>query len=324
MDAFNEEKTSQVSHRIGIPIQSDSLKVIDFKQADVKSIQQWLTKDKIILLKSVVPAAADECLFNLASCLGLKTQLELQAGFAAMRGHRNKIGHYFMSVNNRDAYEFIPPHSEGTHAINMQLAAFYCYENTTDGGETVLFKVDQDSPAWPQLQDVGMKVKLSRPLTQSEMLQAKMVFKLNLPEDIVTEKDKIVGQKALPLPGVELFEVLKPLKSSYSSILGQNMQVYWDSVASHDHDQAAFFFDFLMAEGLLKQPENKMTLAEFDNANDRRVWSSCADIKRLFKEKYIYKLTEGDLLLFNNMSWTHGTNNWTPQSGKRHVAAAFA
>jgi len=33
-----------------------------------------------------------------------------------------------MSVNERNDYQFIPPHSEGNHLMNMQLAAFFCYE----------------------------------------------------------------------------------------------------------------------------------------------------------------------------------------------------
>jgi len=56
-----------------------------------------------------------------------------------------------MSVNERNDYQFIPPHSEGNHLMNMQLAAFFCYENSTDGGVTVLLNINETFNEWHKL-----------------------------------------------------------------------------------------------------------------------------------------------------------------------------
>ena len=85
--------------------------------------------------------AAEKLLLEVARRLGLAERLELQASFAGYMGHRQRVGQYSMSVNARDDYQFIPPHSEGDSFMGMQLAAFYCFENSTDAGEPILFNV---------------------------------------------------------------------------------------------------------------------------------------------------------------------------------------
>src|SRR5438270_10966793 len=115
------------------------LKIIDDGQhVDLAVILEALRQDLVVLVKGLSSTEADRLMSRIAGGFGLQDKLELQAGFAAHQGHRHNIGQYFMSVNTRSDYQFIPWHSEGNSFTPMQLAAFFCYENSTDGGETIL------------------------------------------------------------------------------------------------------------------------------------------------------------------------------------------
>src|ERR1700752_3120411 len=101
-------------------------------RVDCECIVQHLRQDMVLLLRNLNSDQADIVMHDVAARLGLRESLELQVGFANFLGHRHNIGKYFMSVNKRGAYQFVTPHSEGSHFIGMQLASFFCYENSTD------------------------------------------------------------------------------------------------------------------------------------------------------------------------------------------------
>jgi len=207
----------------------------------------------------------------------------------------------------------------------MQLAALYCYENTTDGGESVLMNTNSESPMWDQLRAVTKKVDLGgRRLSPAEIAGAKMMYQINIPDDLIAADDQILRELPSPVPGIKLFDVLEKPAPSYSRILEREVQVYWDNVASTDFDSGEEYLQLLKATDLLRQPTGGMRIEHLDNAWKRRVWRSGVRYGSLFKHKITHKLCAGDLIIQNNLTWTHSTANWTANSGTRKVTAAFA
>ncbi len=287
------------------------------------AVIEALKKDQVVLLKKLSSSDADVLMNAIANKLGLGDSLQLQAAFASSLGHREKIGNYYMSVNARENYQFVSPHSEGSSFINMQLASFYCYENTTDGGETILLHVNQGAQVWQKLRELVTRGKSQRPLTPPEVKQIKVAFRLNMPADTLKPEDEILSRK-MPVPGFELFDVLTKPRKMHSQLLDEDLYAYWDSIDSIDVDSAEEFYRFLIKEGLIKLPANRSDVKTLDTDADRRVRKFGDKYEQLFDRKIIYKMQSGDFVIQNNLSWTHAVNNWTPGSGTRKVAAAFA
>lgn len=309
-------------------INEDPEKLVALTLDDTKNIDSVLSvlrEDKVVLIQNATQQDADRVVFDLAKKIGLAEKLETEAGFASISGHRENLGKYFMSVNKRTEYQFIPPHSEGSHRTNMQLASFFAIENTTDGGETILFNTHQNSSEWNSLREVVTKCDVgNRKLSPQEIMQAKMILNIRVPEDLLAPQDIVISEKETLAPGVKLFNVLAPLQKMRSIILNRDCYVYWDSVASLDFDSGIEYFNFLKKSGLFKQPEVNLDIAKLDNAYPRRLWNSGISYDSLFESKITRKLVAGDLIVMNNLTWAHSTNNWTPGSGRRKVAAAFA
>ncbi|MFT5163909.1 MAG: hypothetical protein ACI9FJ_002506 [Alteromonadaceae bacterium] len=290
---------------------------------DINCVISALKKDQVVLVQGIEPDEANQFLFAVSSALGLGDALALQSTFASSLGHRDNVGDYFMSVNKRKDYQFVTPHSEGGSFGNIQLASFYGYENTTDGGESILMNVDQSSDIWPLLREKTNRGMADRPLTDAEINQLKVMARVNMPEDTLSESDEILSQRVL-VPGFTLFEVLAKLRKSYSKILDQNIHAYWDAVECVDFDSALQFNDFLTQNGLLKQLAQKLPIEMIDVDAPRRVRHLGCVYDRLFSSKITHKLQPGELVIQNNLSWTHSVNNWTPGSGTRKVVGAFA
>lgn len=310
-----------------IPEDTTRLVVFDHGTAAVNldPILDSLRKDLVVLVRKVAPKQADDTLYKLTRKLGLSESLELQAGFAELHGHRRNIGRYFMSVNTRGEYQFISPHSEGASAAGMQLAAFYCYENTTDGGETILIHVDGESTAWQTLRERVIRARpASRRLTADEIARARALHGLRLPADVLKDGDRVVADVASKIPGLSLVEVLTAPIKTHSAILGRELYACWDSVGSVDHELAFAYVALLKKWGLLKEPPGGLEVPEMDTAAPRRLWRSGADYSQIFQCRITYKLEPGDLIIQNNITWTHSATNWSPGSGTRNVAAAFA
>lgn len=316
----------QVSPQLIVREDQTRLKIINGGQeANAEAIMEWLRKDGVALVKNLNSTDADCLMLKIAGGFGLADKLELQAGFAAHHGHRHNIGQYFMSVNKRSDYQFIPPHSEGNSFIGMQLAAFFCYENSTDGGETILMNIDDSSEMWLLLRESVRRGKMaSGSLSSREIARARGLYRLNMPTDELQNDDRVLEEHSTEIPGLTLFRVLAKPRRFHSHILGRDSYALWDSIASIDSDSADQYVALLKASRLLKQPPEGLDVREMDNTSPRHVWRSGVDYSKVFKCKLILKLGAGDFIVQNNVTWTHSACNWSPGSGSRKIAASFA
>lgn len=295
----------------------------DNKENKTDVIVDALKRDQVILVQNLSQGEADTLMYSIAEKFDLGKSLELQAAFAASLGHRENIGKYYMTVNKRDDYQFVAPHSEGGSFTNLQLASFFCEENTTDGGETILMNIDPDCNIWGILREQVRRGKASRPLAPAEIKQARTMLRLNMPEDALREDDEILVKKDVN-EIFSFFEVLAKPQRTFSKILDRQCYTYWDSIESIDVDSAKEFSRFLRKNGSLKLPENHIDDNKLDDSKDRRIRSFGSQYEKLFKYKITRKLASGDFIILNNLTWCHSVSNWTPGSGSRKVAAAFA
>jgi hypothetical protein len=323
----NQPDKMDLGSDYGVPEDESRLEVVQCSGGgdDIDAVVIALKNDQVALVRGLDQANADAFLSTVTAQLGLQEQLALQTGFASIRGHRENVGKHFMTVNRRADYHFIPCHSEGSHAVGMQLAAFYCHENTTDGGATVLMNVDSTSPHWQKQRELVTRVDLggTKP-SRGDVARAKVAYGINILEDLIQPADQIVKELPSAIPGVRVLLALTPARKAYSAILDRHVHAYWDTVASVDFDSGKEYMKMLQACGLLKVPQAGADIAVLDNAHERRVWSSGVDFESLFKAKLTHKLAPGELVILNNTTWTHSTSNWTPGSGVRNVVGAFA
>jgi Taurine catabolism dioxygenase TauD, TfdA family len=309
-----------------IPEDAARLQNVPFGPGASRSIQDALRGDRVALVRGVSPQLADTLVHQVAQSFGLEESLQIQAGFAEIEGHRSRSGKYFMSVAARTDYQFIAAHSEGSHFSNMHLAAFYCHENTTDGGETILLNADSDRPGWQQLRELRVKASMTgntRP-TPGQMTRMRVAFGMQSLDDAIDERDRVLGEDPSPVPGIAVHRVLSPIQKCHSRILDRPVHVYWDSVGSIDLDSAHEYANLLTECGLFRKPPGATRLEQLDNAASRRLWSSGVRYVDLFRSRLTIKLKAGELAVMNNTTWTHSTANWTPSSGHRKVVAAFA
>ncbi|MDC5721915.1 hypothetical protein OPW41_12045 [Vibrio europaeus] len=286
-------------------------------------IGEALQQDKVVKVVGLQSGRhADQLMHQIAQHFSLEDSLELQAGYATSKGHRRNVGEYFMTVYDRDDYRVISPHSEGSSYAGMQMAAFYCERNDTDGGETVLLQVDQDSPQWASLRERKTKALCTRALTPADAAKLKRMFQVDSAYP-VTAQDDIVSEHKVT-PELTLVHVLTPLCPIYSRLAEKEVFTYWDTVESVDAHSPQAFAETLANLGLLKLPEPGTSLAAFDDAYKRRLTTVAVRYQDLFQGMLVHKLQPGEMILFNNMTWAHAVNNWTPGSGERTVSAAFA
>lgn len=290
---------------------------------DLQEVENALKNDKIILVKNVLPEQADPLIENTAKHFRLLDSLMLQSAFASSKGHRDNIGRYFMTVNQRQHYQFVTPHSEGNGLSNMQLASFYCEENDTNGGETILFKVKGNKDIWQTFKERTVRGKTLQPLTDGEIRRVKGMFRIDLPNDELRDTDIVLGEQKVNEKLI-ICDVLAIPEPAYSQIHNERRYVYWNSIEGVDRDSASEFNAFLEQESLLHQPEQPLSLTELDHSDDRRVDSFGVKYQQIFDGKVVLKLQPGDFVLVHNLAWAHSVNNWTPSSGERKVYAAFA
>jgi hypothetical protein len=288
----------------------------------VSTIVTALKSDRAVLVQHVTQHQADEILGEVAAEFGLITELESQAAFASIRGQRQTVSKYFMTVNRRRAFEFILPHCEGSRLQNIQLASFYCHENTTDGGTTLLLNIDQDYPAWQSMKELVTRIDpSSRPPTATEKAIARAKF---LTEEVPEVDDQLVQERPSGIPGVRFLWALTRLRKCFSKILQAEVYPYWYDAAILDFDSVKESVRLMDDHGLLREPVSGPRVDHFNQLTAVPLWNSGTTYDELFKSLFIRKLEPGDLIIHNNLTWAHAASNWTPGSGARKVAAAFA
>jgi hypothetical protein len=325
---FAEEAIIVCMNSANVDIPEDATRLLTLQSYhhtfELATIIDALKRDSVVLVQDVSPDDADSILQRVSDAVGLLASLQLQSTFAAFWGHRRRVGKFLMTVNERGDCQYIPPHSEGDSFTNVQLASFYCFENTTDGGETIALNVDDSSEAWQSLREKVVRlVPGSRRMTAGELARARGLYHLQS-LNATLEDDQILCEAKSDLPGVLLNEVLTRARRTRSVILNRESHVYWDSVSSIDFDSWHAYERLLKHSGLIKNIEKTAERRSLDNAVHRRIWSSGVDHSKLFRCKITYKLRRGDLLLQNNITWAHAVANWRSNSGVRRVAAAFA
>ena len=291
---------------------------------DVDVVAESLRQDSVIIIRDLRPEQADNCVYEVARSFGLTDALRLQAGFAGFLGHRYSIGKHFMSVNSRNEYQFITPHSEGRSSTGMQLACFFCSENSTNGGDSILMNVNDSSTAWQSLRESVTKGKLgSRRLAKHEIVRARMLYRVHLPADVLRDDDQILHERRTEIADLTIAEVLAKPRRTYSCVLNREVYAYSDSVASIDFDCAGEYARLLRQCGLLREPDGGLELSQMDAAANRRVWHSGVDFSHLFNCKITCRLAPGELLICNNMTWAHSASNWSPGYGRREGVGCF-
>jgi hypothetical protein len=285
-----------------------------------------IKKDMVVLIRNLSADESEHVMHAIAGGFGLAEELALQASYVELYRHRHNIGKYSMSVNERLDYQFIPPHSEGGRTQPLQLAAFYCYENSTDGGESILMNVADSTSAWASLREPVRRGRLLQPreLTERELRRARGQYFLNLPNDLLREDDQVLEEQETKIPGLSVVQALAKIEKAHSRVLDSNLYVYWDTVSSADFDSAVEYLQLLKQCGLLKEPDGGLDLNRLDSQGTRRMFHSGVTFSELFKCKITIKLAPGDLIIQNNFTWTHAANNWSPGSGIRNIAASFA
>ena len=170
-----------------IPEIPNRLRVIaDGDEGNYNAIAGAIRDDCVVLVRNLTAERAEAVLHGVAAEFGLAESLAMHADLAFL-GNRVKTGKYFMTVNKRDRYHIVTPHSEGTSFVGMQLASFYCLENSTDGGETILFHVDGSGDVWPLLRERARRgvVDGGAPLARRDVERVKWRYQVNLTSDVL-------------------------------------------------------------------------------------------------------------------------------------------
>jgi len=282
-----------------------------------------LKKDQVVLVQNMAPEEASELMLSISREFGLEDSLKLQAAFASSLGHRENVGQYYMTVNGRKEYQFVSPHSEGGSFTNLQLASFYCYENSSDGGETILMNTSQTTDLWESLREKVNRGKSTRPLTPAEIMQIRVLLRLNMPEDTLGNDDEIISENKVS-PFFSAYKALAKPKKTFSQVLQRELFVFWTTVESIDKDSGREFYNFLKEHELLKISPQGLRAEQLDDEESNRIRHFGSRYNELFSSKITQKLKPGEFIILNNLSWTHAVNNWTPGSGTRKVVAAFA
>jgi hypothetical protein len=270
----------------------------------------------------------DDIIAGVADRFELRSGLELQANFAAIKNHRRNISRYYMSVNARKDYQCILPHCEGGSFANLQLVSFFCYENTTDGGHTVLLNIDETSQVWGSLRERVKRGRvMNREMTEGEVSRARMKYHLHLPEDYLQEGDRVLGEHETDIDGLTIVDALVMPRKTHSKILDKELLAFWSSMKSTESNLYQDFVSLLRRWNIYIEPppEAEIRQKEVAGSCEESGRQDCRTFyEKLFKYKIVRRLAPGDLLVMNNQTWTHAANNWSPGSGIRRIGVAIA
>ena len=292
---------------------------------DVSRLEAALRGDRVVLIEGAAPEDADRIVGGIAERFGLLEGLEKQAAFAAIHGHRQNSGRYFMSVNQRRDYQSIAIHSEGTHFLNFQLAAVYCYENTTDGGVTVLLNTDQGSGDWRRVREIVVRLQPGGPeLSPTQRERIKVGFQMDPLKDVLTADDQVLEEVRSPVEGRRFFRVSSQLRKRYSVILDREVYAYWDNIDRAVSNTESEYAHLLRSLRLFREAPGAASGPPSSAPVSRDGSATMIGYERLFRAMIVRKLVPGELMIQNNLTWTHSASHWTPGSGSRKLVVAFA
>lgn len=300
------------------------LTTMESRAGVAESVVEALRADKAVLLRQMSLECADEVMKDIAQIFALNDCLEMRVSESEVHGHRSAVSRYFTTVNERSDYVFIGPHCEGGGMPDIQISAFYCRANSTDGGATVALNVDSGSPVWERLRRVKIKIKLSRvPLTAKEESWLSAAYGISSGNVLDEAEDEIVREYRCPLDGVKVLSTLSKPGSVRSKVLGRDVMPYWDEISLPDFDSRDQFVRLMKDLSLMREPKGGIDLSRMDHSAGIRVWRSGMTYGGLFKCAIARVLQPGELIVLNNLTWCHGASNWTPGSGKRDVVTSF-
>src|SRR5262249_37154766 len=160
--------------------------------------------------------------------------------------------------------------------------------------------------AWDSLRQLVVKVPAGRqPLTKGEAARARSLYHLRSRYDVVQQDDNVLSYIETEIPDVALASVLEKPRRIHSRILERELFVLWDNIAGIDRALPGGFVKYLRQSSLLKTPPYDLELEHLDNVSRRRIWSSGVNYDELFNCRLILKMRPGDLVVVDNLTWTH-------------------
>lgn len=299
--------------------------VIEYDSAKLKAIQDALSANKLVLVKSIAFEKAGNIFSDLVDAYGLRDSYDLQMQFVVhlMQG-REALNDIAVTVNERDPYQFIQAHSEGDSSSPLDILALHCTSNATSGGENIFSLVNQDA----NYSNLSAKEKavVGHDLTDAEIQSLRINHR-----DAKAVIDTCPNScRVLVQSGRGSVVVRKvPLARMQSVISGNAVTTLWDNVTVHDHAFHRHQYELLTSLAILHHPlgddyKNYMHVEpDSDWAPADTNSGSVKQIANLFSCHVLYKMEPGDLLILNNRIWTHSVNNWPP-SEERELSVMYA
>lgn len=285
-----------------------------------QKIADSLRQGEVVLLRGIDGHRIDNIIEAVVDQFNLRAELELQAGFATVKGHRESLSKYFMTVNKRDPFQCIPPHSEGGSFANMQLVSLYCYENTTDGGETVLLNLDEAVDLQQFVRERVKRGKVdSQQLSAGDISRIKMQYSLHLPDDLLRKDDMVLREQESGFPGLKVIDALAMPRKTWSKVLQKEVIAFWSTMKSTKSNLNQEFIQHLREWGVYREQPSSEGPVHLEPAS-----YEISNYEQIFKGKIIYRLAPGELIIMNNHTWVHAASNWTSNSGCRNIAVAIA
>ncbi|PHS16272.1 MAG: hypothetical protein COA78_04005 [Blastopirellula sp.] len=292
---------------------------------DYNQVKSSIESDKLVLIRSIQHEQASQLFSELVNHYGLKESYDLQMQLVVhMMEGRSSINDIAVTVNEREPFQIIQPHSEGDSSSQLDLFSLYCSQNALHGGENVLSLINQ-SADHSNLR-AKEKVIVGEDLTDFEVNELRSHhLDTKRADKSILEKDRMLMETSRGSIVVRTV----PLEPARSAINGEELVTYWDNVTVHDIAFHRYQFELLNHLAILNNggENNYESYMHLENDSD---WvpadtnsGTLEQTSALFVCHIVHKMQPGDFLLFNNRSWTHSVNNWPPCE-TRKLSAMYA
>lgn len=298
--------------------------VLSIEASDIshEQITAAIEQNKLVLIRGTSFEDASTMFQEIVEHYDIRDSFDIQMQYVVHTiSDRSSIEDIAVTVNKRGPYQVIQSHAEGDSTSQLDLFALYCSKNAASGGENILSLIDQ-SADHSRLR-AKEKAIVGRDLTSSE-LSVLRASHLDA-KDVLEECDEI---SRILVDSKRAAVVVRPvpIKASKSLINGEELVTYWDNVSVHDHAFHRYQFELLKHLGILTQG-NGDDYRDYIHIEDDSYWSpvdtDSGDLEytsQLFKCHILYKMAEGDILIFHNRAWTHSVNNYHPDEDRQLIA----